>query len=100
MTSPPLRSAAPTRSTFHPGIYIAQLPGPLAKLDLRAEGSYTTSENPSITNAFNYWNSSYRDGYTNKGLLIGDTVGQGRRAMAAVEHILDIAAQEDRGELP
>jgi hypothetical protein len=68
--------AAPTRSTFHPGIYIAQLPGPLAKLDLRAEGSYTTSENPSIYNGDNYWNSSYRDGYTNKGLLIGDTVGR------------------------
>jgi len=68
--------AAPTRSTFHPGIYIAQLPGPLASFDLRAEGSYTTSENSSITNGFNYWNGIYLDGYTNKGLLIGDTVGR------------------------
>ena len=68
--------AAPTRSAFHPGIYIARLPGPLAKFDLRGEGSYTTSENPSISNGFNYWNGVYRDGYTNKGLLIGDTVGR------------------------
>jgi hypothetical protein len=68
--------AAPTRSSFHPGIYLAKLPGPLAKLDLRAEGSYTASENPSIPSGFNYWNSSYRDGYTNKGLLLGDTVGR------------------------
>jgi hypothetical protein len=68
--------ASPTRSSFHPGIYVAQLPGPLAKVDLRVEGSYTVSENPSISNGFNYWNSSYRDGYTNKGLLIGDPVGR------------------------
>lgn len=68
--------ASPTRSAFHPGVYVAQLPGPLAKVDLRVEGSYTTSENPSISNGFNYWNSSYRDGYTNKGLLIGDPVGR------------------------
>lgn len=69
--------AAPTRSTFHPGLYIAQLPGPLAKMDLRMEGAYTTSENSSIRDGFNYWNGIYKDGYTNKGLLIGDaTVGR------------------------
>lgn len=68
--------AAPTRSAFHPGLYIARLPGALAKLDLRMEGAYTSSENPSIRNGFNYWNGVYKDGYTNKGLLIGDTVGR------------------------
>ncbi len=68
--------AAPTRSAFHPGLYIAQLPGPLAKLDVRMEGAYTASENSSIPNGFNYTKEDYRDGYTNKGLLIGDTVGR------------------------
>jgi hypothetical protein len=68
--------AQPKRSAFHPGIYIARLPGPLAKVDLRAEGSYTASEDSTITNGFNYWNGIYFDGYTNKGLLIGDTVGR------------------------
>ncbi len=68
--------AAPTRSSFHPGLYIARLPAGLAKLDLRMEGAYTASENPSIRNGFNYWNGVYKDGYTNKGLLIGDTVGR------------------------
>jgi Capsule assembly protein Wzi len=68
--------AAMSRSAFHPGLYIARLPGALAKLDLRMEGSYTASENNTIPNGFNYWNSTYRDGYTNKGLLIGDTVGR------------------------
>jgi len=68
--------AAPTRSAFRPGIYIAQFPGSLAKFDLRVEGSYTASENLSIPPGFNYWNGVYRDGYTNKGLMIGDTVGR------------------------
>ena len=68
--------AAPTRSAFRPGFYIALLPGPLAKLDLRAEGGYTASENPSIPNGFYYRNGIYNDGYTSKGLLIGDTVGR------------------------
>jgi hypothetical protein len=68
--------ANPSRSAFHPGLYIARLPGALAKLDLRVEGSYTASQNQSIPEGFNYWNGIYRDGYTNKGLLIGDTVGR------------------------
>ncbi len=68
--------ASPTRSAFHPGLYIARLPGALARFDLRGEGAYTTSENPSIPNGFNYWKEDYRDGYTNKGLMIGDTVGR------------------------
>lgn len=68
--------SAPTRSAFHPGLYVARLPGALAKVDLRVEGSYTVSQNSSIPEGFNYWNGIYNDGYTNKGLLIGDTVGR------------------------
>ena len=70
--------AQPKRSAFHPGVYIARLPGPLAKMDLRMEGAYTASEELStIPPGFNYWNGDYKDGYTSKGLLIGD-VGAGR----------------------
>jgi hypothetical protein len=68
--------ANPTRSSFHPGLYFSRFPGALAKLDLRMEGGYTTSESSTIGDMFNYWNSQYKDGYTNKGLLIGDTVGR------------------------
>jgi len=68
--------AAPARSAFRPGLYFARLPGSLAKFDLRIEGAYTASQDPRLPNGFNYWNSSYRDGYTNKVLLIGDTVGR------------------------
>ena len=67
----------PKRSAYHPGFYLARLPGALAKADLRVEGAYTTAEDiPSFFNGFNYWNGVYRDGYTNKKLLIGDTVGR------------------------
>jgi len=68
--------AAPTRSAYHTGVYIAQFPGALKKLDLRMEGGYTASENPTDGNGFNYWKEDYRDSYTNKGLMIGDTVGR------------------------
>ena len=37
------------------------------------EGAYTASINPSCPDGYNYWKEDYRDGYTNKGLLIGDT---------------------------
>jgi len=67
----------PLRSSFHPGVYIAQLPGSLSSMDLRMEGAFTSSLVPSsVPDGFNYWNGVYRDGYTNKGQLIGDTVGR------------------------
>jgi len=66
--------ASPTRSAFHPGLYIAQFPGALTKLDLRVEGAYSVSENRSLPNGQNYTKGDYKDGYTNKGLLIGDTM--------------------------
>lgn len=69
--------ANPSRAAFHPGVYVARLPGALAKVDLRMEGSYTAQESSNdFYNGFNYWKEDYRDGYTNKGLLIGDTVGR------------------------
>lgn len=68
--------ASPHRSAWRPGVYIARLPGPLAKLDLRAEGGFTASEDNSIGPGFNYWNGIYKYGYTNKGVLIGDTMGR------------------------
>jgi hypothetical protein len=68
--------ASPHRSAFRPGLYFARLPGALAKFDLRMEGAYTASMDSSWPDGDNYWKEDYRDGYTNKGLLIGDTVGR------------------------
>jgi len=59
----------PSRAFYNPGLYLSQIPR-LPKFDLRFELANTvTQEQP-------YWNWHYRDSYTNKGFLIGDTVGR------------------------
>ncbi len=68
--------ASPHRSAFHPGLYFARLPGSLSRMDFRMEGSYTVSLDSSLPDRFNYWKEDYRDGYTNKGLIIGDVTGR------------------------
>ena len=45
-------------------------------MDLRMEGSYTVGLDSSLPDFFNYWKEDYRDGYTNKGLIIGDVTGR------------------------
>lgn len=68
--------AAPNRAAFHPGFYVSHLPG-LAKLDFRAEAAYTDlPTEPNNHGFFFYTNGNYLDGYTQKGLLIGDWVGR------------------------
>ena len=69
------------RSAWRPGLYITRIPG-VARLDFHVEG--TSTESPGqVTNQgnLNYWNTIYRDGYTNRGDLIGNTVGRMGRAI-------------------
>ena len=68
--------ASPHRSAFHPGLYFARLPGALSHMDFRMEGSYTVGLDSSLPDFYNYWKEDYRDGYTNKGLIIGDVTGR------------------------
>jgi hypothetical protein len=68
--------ANPSRSSWAPGIYISHLPGFL-KWDLRLEAPYTNSPNYS---GGTYTNHGYRDGFTNKGQLIGYWVGRNSAA--------------------
>jgi membrane-associated phospholipid phosphatase len=67
----------PPKNPFRPGIYITRFPG-LSKLDLHVE--VTSTESPGLksgnTGDLNYYNFNYRDGYTNDGNLIGNTVGR------------------------
>lgn len=68
------------RNPWHPGIYITRFPG-LPKLDFHAEGVSTEHINSAAlgignNGRFNYWNFTYRDGYTNDGYLIGNSVGR------------------------
>jgi hypothetical protein len=73
----------PARNPWHPGIYITRFPG-MSKLDLHIEG--VSTEEPGRYGGgnqgeFNYWNQTYKDGYTNGGNLIGNTVGRDGRAI-------------------
>jgi len=72
-----------TRAVLRPGIYLVRLPF-LNKWDFHAE--WTSSECPGQRDAhghLNYWNWSYRDGYTNNGNLVGNTVGREGKTIQA-----------------
>jgi membrane-associated phospholipid phosphatase len=73
----------PQRTAFRPGIYVTHFPG-LAKLDFHAEVADTETailgKGAVTMGNLNYYNSQYRDGYTNDGFLIGNTVGRMGRA--------------------
>jgi hypothetical protein len=59
----------PSRASYNPGIYLSQIPR-LQKFDLRFEVANTR------TQATPYTSSFYKEGYTNEGFLIGNTVGR------------------------
>jgi hypothetical protein len=59
----------PSRAMFNPGIYLSQIPH-LWKFDFRFELANTHHHEEAYTSFF------YQNAYTNKGFLIGDTVGR------------------------
>jgi membrane-associated phospholipid phosphatase len=76
----PLPIENPPKNPYRPGIYLTHFPG-VPKLDLHLET--VSTESPGFFNFggpnkgnLNYWNQLYRDGYTNEGNLIGNTVGR------------------------
>ncbi len=80
----PIPFRALSRSVVRPGIYVVRLPF-LNKWDLHAE--WTSSDCPGqgddAHGHLNYWNNSYRDGYTNNGNLVGNTVGREGKTIQA-----------------
>ena len=67
-------------SSWHAGLYLSHFPR-VSRLDLRAEGVYTdvpagNSINSKYPGSF-YGNSTWRNGYTNNGDLIGSWIGRG-----------------------
>jgi len=65
----------PARAMYNPGLYLSQIPR-LPKLDLRFEYATTGPQGEQA-----YWDLiHYHDAYTNKGFLIGDTVGRWGKA--------------------
>ncbi len=68
--------SAPRRAAYRPGLYLSHLPG-LEKLDLRAEATVTDfSTHTSNLGSGNYWEVIQRQGYTNKGFILGDWIGR------------------------
>jgi hypothetical protein len=59
----------PSRAMYNPGIYLSQIPR-LPKFDFRFEYANTRNREQAYSSFF------YKDGYTNKGFLIGNTVGR------------------------
>jgi hypothetical protein len=68
--------SAPRRAAYRTGVYISQIPG-LKKLDFRVEGVTTDpGVARSLGGQFNYWEVIQREGYTNKGFIMGDWIGR------------------------
>jgi len=64
------------RSIWRAGLFLSHVPR-VPKLDLRVEGVY--SDNPlggAIGPGYFYFNSTWIDGYTNKGYLLGSWIGR------------------------
>jgi len=59
----------PQRAAYNPGIYAAQLPG-ARMFDFRFEVANSRTESSPYTSFF------YKEGYVNKGFLIGNTIGR------------------------
>lgn len=68
--------SAPRRAAYRPGVYLSHIPG-IPKLDFRAEAASTdTSTLRSLNGQFNYYEIVQRQGYTNKGYIMGDWIGR------------------------
>ena len=68
--------SAPRRAAFRTGLYLSQIPV-MRKLDVRAES--TMADEPvqrSVAGTFNYYETIQRQGYTNKGFIMGDWTGR------------------------
>ena len=67
--------AAPRRAAVNPGLYLSHLPK-LPHVDLRGEAVSTDPVSNSQGGQFLYYEFVYRDGYLNKGNLLGSWMGR------------------------
>lgn len=69
--------SAPRRAAYRPGIYLSQFPG-ARKLDLRIEGTSTDCATLACINGSHQYieGAVQKQGYTNKGLILGDWIGR------------------------
>ena len=68
--------SAPRRAAYRTGVYLSQIPG-ARKLDFRVEAVTTDpGVSPSQGGQFEYYETVQRQGYTNKGNIMGDWIGR------------------------
>ena len=67
--------ASPRRAGIDTGIYLTHFPK-IQKLDLRVESTNTNSVSSARHGQYIYYDTFYRDMYTNKGNLIGSWIGR------------------------
>ncbi len=68
--------SAPRRSSYRTGLYVSQIPK-LNKLDFRVEAVSTDPDvGPAQRGQFAYWEIVQKQGYTNKGFILGDWIGR------------------------
>ena len=68
--------SAPRRASYRTGLYVSQIPK-LNKLDFRVEAVSTDpGVSPAVNGQFAYWETIQRQGYTNKGFIMGDWIGR------------------------
>lgn len=75
--------AAPRHAGVRPGLFLSRVPG-IPRLDLRFEGVNTDPETSrSSGGSYLYTEFIFKEGYTNKGLIMGDAIGrEGRGGQA------------------
>ena len=68
--------SAPRRAAYRPGIYLSRFPG-VPKLDMRVEGVSTDCSTLACQNGnMDYIETIQKQGYTNKGYILGDWIGR------------------------
>jgi len=72
----------PKRSAWGPGLYLSRIPR-MKRLDFRFETYSTLLYRKDPGGNFLYWNTDYRDAYTNNGYLLGSWIGRDSRAYVA-----------------
>ena len=66
---------APRHAVWMPGIYLAKVPG-VPKLDVHVEGGSSDITAKSEGGRYYYYEAVYKDGYQNKGRLLGSWLGR------------------------
>jgi hypothetical protein len=67
---------APRHAGVRPGLYLSRFPG-IPRLDMRFEGVNTDPETSrSVGGTYLYWEGIQVQGYTNKGMIMGDSIGR------------------------